>query len=75
MIYSAEDAEKLKRLGFVFETVEHEHRIPKRFKRFRIKSYPTIEINSVDELVALSEEYGEIIVDGKRLIIYDDYRE
>ena len=44
----------------------------------------TIEINSIEELIALSRKYGEIIIAGHyldindmypTLEIYDDYRE
>lgn len=34
-----------------------------------------IEIDSLQELVDLTKKYGEIIINGNSLEIYDDYRE
>ena len=34
-----------------------------------------IKINSLEELVKLTREEGEIIINGDYLEIYDDYRE
>lgn len=40
-----------------------------------IKGEPTIEIDTIVELVKLSELVGEIIISGDSLEIYDDHRE
>lgn len=34
-----------------------------------------IKINSLEELIKLSEKEGQIIIEGDYLEIYDDYRE
>ena len=34
-----------------------------------------VEINTLDELVAMSEKYGQLVLDGNDLEIYDTYRE
>jgi hypothetical protein len=44
-------------------------------RRLEDSPYWTIEINTLEELIALSEKYGEIILDGDSIEIYDDYRE
>ncbi len=41
---------------------------------FYINTY-VVKIASLSDLVEFSRKYGEIIIDGEMLEIYDDYRE
>jgi hypothetical protein len=63
--------EKLKKLGFEFER--------SKYSGYYIKNTPKIEINTLEELIQLGEEYGlddgELIVSKGHIEIYDDYRE
>ena len=62
--------EKLEKLGFKF--------VPDNWKGFRKDEsvVPTIEINTLDELLAFAREYNQIIIDGEgTILIYDDYIE
>lgn len=34
-----------------------------------------IELNSLEDLIQFTKEYGEVIFDGVSIEIYDDYRE
>ena len=66
--YPQEDRrKKLSELGFTFK--------PSDFKEFSIEGNPEIEIETLDELMDFTKKYGEIIIDGKSIEIYDDYRE
>jgi hypothetical protein len=59
---------KLEEIGFKFK--------PYHYKEFIITNdKPTIEINSLEELVAFADEWDEIIVRNGEIEIYDDYRE
>jgi hypothetical protein len=71
-IYSNEKRiEKLKKLGFEFER--------NQYSGYYIKNTPTVEINTLEELIKLGKEYGledgELIVSDGCIEIYDDYRE
>lgn len=60
--------EKLEEIGFTFK--------PSNYKEFTITDIePEIEINTIDELIQFTAKYGEIIVMGETIEIYDNYRE
>jgi hypothetical protein len=57
-----EEREKLEKLGFTFK--------PSDYYEFCVTNHqPTIEINSLEELVALAEEYGDLIFGPGRIDI------
>lgn len=68
--YTDEDQiEKLKGLGFEFTQ-------DALLNIFEIKEgSKEIEINSLEDLVKFTENYGEIILNENEIEIYDDYRE
>lgn len=61
-----EEIDSLKELGFSFEQHKQE---------YAISGNPTIEINTLEELVEFSKKHGHIILDGNNIEIYDNYRE
>jgi len=68
LFYPQDDRRKeLEKIGFKFE--------PSVFKGFSIKGSPIIEINSLEELIKLSDQFGDLIVSDGSIEIYDDYRE
>ena len=69
--YSEEQAEELKTLGFKFT----ETRPEKKKNLFMPTESVEIEINTLEELVAFSEKWGNLIISPKTIEIYDDYRE
>ena len=59
---------KLKELGFGFRI--HQGRL------YMHKSLTEIEINSLEDLLKLSDEFDcKVIIDREEIIIYDDYLE
>ena len=71
--YKKESANYLGRLGIKFIESGRGTGIPGIFTVTQEDTY--IEINTIEELVALTEEYGDIVFDGEEIEIYDDYRE
>ena len=69
--YTSEDAKKLKEFGFKFDDEGYDKRLCKR----QIFSDVEVEINSLEELIAFSNKWGELIVSDGSIIIYDDYCE
>ena len=80
--YDNEPRIKLERLGFRFmdadphnlhaEWYKHHGNI----KRLDISYNPTIELSTLEELIALSDEFGyPLIIDGSSIRIYDGYVE
>ena len=71
--YSESEKNKLEKLGFHFAEADKRN----LSTAYRIKSYPKveIEINSLEELMILVKEFGEIIISENELEIYDNYRE
>ena len=69
--YFSEEAEKLKPLGFTFDPVDSIH------GELVIRGAPEIELNSIQELIDFSKEWGELVInhDPPRIEIYNDYRE
>ena len=70
--YSAEEAAKLKKLGFEFESTGH---YSFSLDRLKISNKPTIDMNVITDMVDFIDEYGAVIVDGDSIKIYDDYVE
>jgi hypothetical protein len=68
--YTKEDAEKLSSLGFEFTLSES---CIKSFPPYKISGNPSIEFTSLEELINFIDRWGEIVIDGKSIIIYDDY--
>jgi len=59
---------KLEEIGFTFK--------PSYFMEYKITDVkPEIEINTIDELIQFTAKYGEIIVSGETIKLYDDYLE
>lgn len=78
--YKAENIKDLEKLGFEFKEHDFKGGIPKYMKIHN--EALTIEINSLDELLALTKEHGDIVIEPPdqfselyTLEIYDDYRE
>lgn len=57
--------------GFNFRTSDDGKSL---LKDFMVSQYE-IEINTLEELVRFTREYGEIVLDENYIEIYDDYRE
>ena len=55
--------EKLQKFGFTFD------------KKFYKLSDGEIEINTLEELIEFSREWGELVISEGCIEIYDDYRE
>lgn len=63
-----EDRMKYEKLGFKFE--------PSDYLQFKKSNgNPKITLNSLDDLIKFSNEFGEIIVSDGHIEIYDNYRE
>lgn len=69
-----EHCDKLEKLGFRFNPLADKYH---KYANADPKSYkvPDIEINTIEELVEFTREYGKIVFDGTEIEIYDDYRE
>jgi hypothetical protein len=67
--YYPEEAKRipLEKLGFRF--------VKSDYKAYHISGVPTIEINSLEELIDFSNKWGSIIVEGDSIEIYNGYRE
>ncbi len=75
MFYSdKEQVEGLKELGFTFEPSRSFTKRDRGVDDYVISGEPTIEIETLEELVAFSERWGEIIVEKDSIEIYDNYR-
>ena len=60
---------ELSKLGVTFRPSEYKY-------TFRpIEGTPEIEINSLEELIEFSKEFGELIIEDKSIEIYNGYRE
>jgi len=75
-----ENIKKLKELGFKYKETLHE--VNGRYEYGDITTYrkddselPTIEINTIEELMDFIDKYGQVVVDNERILIYDDYLE
>jgi hypothetical protein len=78
--YDKDSAEKLKGLGFEFDEIQQHQRNHLGLSQdythdIDITVNPEIEINTVEELVAFSKQWGQLIINGDSIEIYDDNRE
>lgn len=72
--YSKKQAEGLMKLGFVFEPVNESQFKKLHNPSFRmVESNVFIEINTLEELLAFSDEWGSLIIDQDTIQIFDDY--
>jgi len=63
-----EDRKKYEELGFKFEPSDY-----LKFKKSNVN--PSVDFNSLEELIAFVNKFGDIIVSEGHIEIYDDYRE
>jgi hypothetical protein len=61
--YTDDTKTKLEKLGFEFEE-----------DGWKLNN-PTIEISTLEELINLQNEYGDLIIRKDSIVIYDDYME
>ncbi len=75
--YSREEADKLLKYGFTFSELSTTGTSPKnKSDVLIINGKPSIEFNSLDELIAFQRSIGNsIIIDGDEIEIYNDWRE
>jgi len=67
--YSKKDAEELEKIGFKFGPLIN-------LRRSKMQSPEEgFEIKTLEDLIAFSKKYGQIIVDEDEIMIYDDYIE
>ena len=67
---------ELSKLGFTFRPSEYKYAFrPSEYKEYIIEGTPEIEINSLEELIEFSKEFGELIIEDKSIEIYNGYRE
>ena len=73
MLYSPEEAERLKLLGFAFEPSDS---MPGELE-LMIEGMGEIEFDSIQELIDFAKEWGELIIkhDPPSIEIYNNYRE
>jgi hypothetical protein len=63
-----DDRKKYEELGFKFGPSDY-----LEFRKLGIN--PSIDFNSLEELIAFANKFGDIIVSEGHIEIYDDYRE
>ncbi len=69
------ETDRLKELGFKFKKLEEDEFMGYTTKLEYFEDDPTIEINSLEELIDFNKKYGRIILSGNQIEIYNDYRE
>ena len=67
----SEEVKNLRGLGFEFELITNFMGNDLTIKESNV----SIEINTLEELIAFNEKYGRIIFDGTHIEIYNGYRE
>lgn len=72
--YEEDEMNKLKNLGFVFKEYKGIDSL-EYYKYIVSQNDIFIEINTLEELLELSEEFGELIITKEEIEIYNDYRE
>jgi hypothetical protein len=74
--YDPGSVKDLEKLGFTFEVLKDPMFSDLKGKLHKTNTEPvTIEIDTLEELVAFAKEWGELVVDSESIEIYDDYRE
>jgi biotin-(acetyl-CoA carboxylase) ligase len=75
-LYTKDDAEKYKELGFEFEEYQVDRFMHTyRNQRLLSKKDVKIEINSIEELIDFMNKWGELVLNQNEIEIYNDYRE
>ncbi len=78
-VYCTEEKNKIEKLGFILEAVDWKSPTCKDgLPLYLMKGDESrIEINTLDDLVTLGKEYGDLIINFERnsIEIYNDYRE
>ena len=76
--YKEEEMKELEKLGFKFNryTDAADEREPWNSYAGTIDMcYPTIELNSLEELIEFTDKWGEVVLSKGNIEIYDGYRE
>ncbi len=74
--YTHKRAEALEELGFSFGACDFPDLRTNEERVYKIGNPPDgIEINSLEDLMKLVQEYGDVIVSEDTIEIYDNYRE
>lgn len=74
--YTPDEAAKLEKLGFQFSDRGETFWENEPKTRYNNCNHVEVEINTLEELLAFADEWGEVIIsDDNTLEIYDDYRE
>jgi hypothetical protein len=63
----------LEEIGFKFKEDGNEYYKKPHF--YNVTEKLTIEIDTLDELMAFIEKFGSVVIDKEEISIYDDYRE
>ena len=71
--YTDNEMEKFKQLGFTFG--RYEDTIFDDNAKNTIAGEPEISINSIEELIDFSDQWGKLIISNGNIEIYNDYRE
>ena len=71
--YDSNSVEKLKTLGFTFQN--RLMYLGEELVQERVEDEIEITFETLEQLIAFSDVWGELIVCGNRIEIYDDYRE
>lgn len=66
------EKEKLEKLGFVFKIYKSDWRVS---EEWHLVESSTIDINSLEELMVLIKEWGNVVVSEDDITIYNDYLE
>jgi len=69
--YRYEEIKQLEKLGFKFKKNKPTFANPLVVTQYK----PKIELNTIDELLAFSKKWGELIIYKKTVEIYNGYRE
>ena len=72
--YNDADKDSLAKLGFEFKMQTERHGIG-NYNGWSPQNEPEIDINTLDELLAMVRVYGDIVIREDEIIIYDDYLE
>jgi hypothetical protein len=79
LLYEGEEDKKARytKLGFKYDLYKPRGRFDEAVKWQKVPQVEPlfIEIDSLQDLLDLNREYGQIIIDQDYIIIYDDYME
>lgn len=75
-VFNEEEQMKvLEPLGFEFSDGEPSEWIPGAIDFFKVGEAPTIEINTLEELMEFAGKWGQLVISSGTIEIYDTYRE